>query len=996
MEISAVTLNKELKRGAQAYMVWVQAAEVENKASGEKASPDIPPLIQSLLTEYQELFPEDLPPGLPPSRGQEHEIREIPGSTPPAKPAYRLSPPELQELKSQIEDLLAKGFIRPSVSPYASPVLFVPKKDGGFRMCVDYRALNRQTIKNKYPLPRIDDLLDQLRGARIFSKIDLRSGYHQIRMAENSIEKTAFRTRYGSFEYLVMPFGLCNAPATFQSVMNTVLQPVLDQCAIVYIDDILVYSRSLEEHVRDLRKVLEILRKEKLYTKLSKCNFALREVPFLGHVISDQGIKVDPAKVTAVQKWAAPINVKELQRFLGFANYYRRFIQDYAKICAPLTSLLRKDAEFRWGPEQDQAMQQIKTSLTSAPVLIIADPGKQYTLVTDASDEAIGAVLLQDHGKGLQPIAYETRKLRAAELNYPIHDKEALAIVHAFKVWRCYLEGAETTVQTDHCSLKYLRSQPQLSRRQTRWLEFLEGNFHYSIEYKPGVNNRADALTRPSCHSLQLVGTNPLLKGLFTHGYRVDPDIPLAEKTLRLEWKGDLAYRKGTNKVWVPDYKPLRQLLLEEHHDVISSGHFGVDKTLSHVARHYYWPQLPRDVQQFVSSCDTCQRMKSSKQKSQGLLHPLPIPDRPWQHVSLDFVTGLPLTTSRHNQILVVVDRFSKMAHFFPCNESITADQTAQLFVNEIVRMHGIPEVLVSDRDTRFTSHFWKQLMKLLGTRTGMSSAYHPQTDGQTERVNQVLEQLLRTACRDDTRDWDTHLPLLEFAYNNADHAASGSSPFFLNYGFHPLTPQAPALPPDLPRAHVVADQLHQVWTQTRQRLQRIQERMKREADKHRRPHDVRVGASVLLDTRNLDLSHLPAKLRPRFCGPFQVIEEVTPVTFRLQLPSAWKIHNAFHVSLLRPYRHPDEHFSGRATPPPPPVLLHNEPEYEVERILAHRLRRRGVHRTLEFLVRWKGYDPSEDSWVSESALEHAPLPLRAYLRDSGAEDVSDLTGGLM
>ncbi|GJP33665.1 hypothetical protein CLOM_g18188 [Closterium sp. NIES-68] len=336
------------------------------------------------------------------------------------------------------------------------------------------------------------------------------------------------------------------------------------------------------------------------------------------------------------------------------------------------------------------------------------------------------------------------------------------------------------------------------------------------------------------------------------------------QKRHLLQWDNDIVYRKGPTKIWVPNYPPLRQLLLEEYHDVLYAGHFGSNKTLTGIAKHYYWPHLAEDVQKFVTSYDTCQRMKSSKQKKAGLLQPLPVPEQPWQVVSLDFIIGLPSTTNGHDAILVVIDKFSKMGHFIPTHTAARTEETAQLF---------------------FTSKFWKELMSLLGTKLAMSSAYHPQTDGQTERLNQIVEQLHRAACKDEISKWDLHLPVLEFAYNNATHAATGQTSFFLCYGRHPLKPQKPT----------------------------------------------------------------------------------TSAT----------IHKAFHVQLLKPYRDPNTIFVGRQPLPPPPVLVQNEPEYEVESVLAHRRRRNG---TVELLIRWKGNDPSEDSWVPETDMGNARRPLHDYL----------------
>ncbi|GJP42101.1 hypothetical protein CLOM_g1693 [Closterium sp. NIES-68] len=383
--------------------------------------------------------------------------------------------------------------------PIRRPHIVHAEKDGGFRMCIDYRALNRITIKSR--------------------------GYHQIRGAVEDCHKTAFRTRYGSYEYLVMPFGLTNVPSTFQMTMNDIFRELLDKCVIIYLDDILIYSRSREQHLRDLDAVFTLLHKNRLITKGSKCDFLKQELEFLGHVVSTEGVKIDPKKIKTIQEWKPLTNLKELQGFQGFVNYVRRFIPNIARLSAPLTDRLKDHNCFWWGEKQQAAFDQLKIALTSPPVLRISDPDRPYEVVTNASDIAIGAVLLLDFDDGLQPVAYESRKLQGAQKNYTVHDKEMLAIVHAFKTWRCYLTGADVTVRTDHKSLQYLRAQPNLNPRQIRWLDFLESNFHYTITYKRGANNIADALTRPTAHTAAILvaQTNPLLTGLFTHSYKIDP-----------------------------------------------------------------------------------------------------------------------------------------------------------------------------------------------------------------------------------------------------------------------------------------------------------------------------------------------------------------------------------------------------------------------------------------------------------------------------------------
>ena len=443
-----------------------------------------------VVNEFTSVFPEDLP-GLPPDREVTFEIEVLPGTAPISKAPYRMAPAELKELQIQLQELLDKGFIRPSHSPWGAPVLFVKKKDGALRMCIDYRELNKVTIKNRYPLPRIDDLFDQLKGSVVFSKIDLRSGYHQLKIKETDIFKSAFRTRYGHYEFLVMPFGLTNAPAAFMDLMNRVFKTYLDKFVIVFIDDILIYSKSQEEHVEHLRIVLRILAEQQLYAKFSKCEFWLDKVQFLGHVISKDGISVDPAKIEAVSQWSAPTSVTEIQSFLGLAGYYRRFVEGFSTLAAPLTALTKKDRKFEWTDKCEQSFQELKRRLTSAPVLVLPTDDTEFSVYCDASKIGLGAVLMQDR----KVIAYASRQLKNHEKNYPTHDLELAAVVFALKIWRHYLYGARCQIFTDHKSLKYIFTQKELNMRQRRWLELVK-DYDCEILYHPGKANRvADALS---------------------------------------------------------------------------------------------------------------------------------------------------------------------------------------------------------------------------------------------------------------------------------------------------------------------------------------------------------------------------------------------------------------------------------------------------------------------------------------------------------------------
>ena len=499
--INAMTASKMLRKGCQGYLAFI----VDRRQEGTRLE-DIP-----IVKEFPDVFLDDIS-GLPPDREVEFTIDLIPGTEPISIPPYRMAPVELRELKAQLEGLLSKGFIRLSISPWGAPVLFVKKKDGSLRLCIDYRQLNKVTIRNQYPLLRIDELFDQLQGSRVYSKIDLRSGYHQLRVQESDVPKTAFRTRYGHYEFLVMPFGLTNAPAAFMDLMNRVFQPYLDRFIIIFIDDILVYSGSSEEHSEHLRIVLQTLRERQLYAKLSKCQFWLDRVAFLGHVISVEGVSVDPQKIEAVVNWKPPKNVSEVRSFLGLAGYYRKCVEGFSKIAAPLTKLTRKDVKYDWVDACQQSFKELKGRLTSAPVLALANGRDGFVVYSDASRQGLGCVLMQND----RVIAYASRQLKKHEENYPTHDLELAAVVFALKIWRHYLYGVPCRIFTDHKSLQYIFTQKELNLRQRRWLELIK-DYDCTIEYHLGkANVVADALSRRPESSLSHMrsGYLPLLVDL--------------------------------------------------------------------------------------------------------------------------------------------------------------------------------------------------------------------------------------------------------------------------------------------------------------------------------------------------------------------------------------------------------------------------------------------------------------------------------------------------
>ncbi|WVZ59152.1 hypothetical protein U9M48_009344 [Paspalum notatum var. saurae] len=683
-----------------------------------KALEEIP-----VVCEYPDVFPEELP-GMPPDRDVEFIIDLFPGTAPIAKRPYRMAPAELAELKEQLRELQQKGFIRPSSSPWGAPVLFVTKKDGSMRMCIDYRSLNEVTIKNKYPLPRIDDLFDQLRGAKYFSKIDLRSGYHQLKIREEDIQKTAFVTRYGQYEFTVMPFGLTNAPAYFMNLMNKVFMDGLDKYVVVFIDDILIYSKDAVEHEQHLRVVLEKLRSHQLYAKYGKCEFWLEKVAFLGHIVTAKGVAVDPEKVRAVSEWQQPTNVTEVRSFLGLAGYYRRFIEGFAKIAGPLFALQKKGAKFEWTTACEKSFQELKARLTIAPVLVQPDIFRDFVIYCDVSRQGLGCVLMQD-GK---VIAYASRKLKDHEQNYPTHDLELAAVVHALKIWRHYLLGNKCQIFTDHRSLKYISTQADLNMRQRRWLELIK-DYDLEIHYHPGKANINVHIVHEFQEETLLV--QPVLTDQIKQDQKKDEEIQKAiqqiqkEPTTELKIDADGILRfKG--RLCVPKTGKTRKTILEEAHNSAYSIHLGSTKMYLDLKQGYWWKGMKADVARHVAQCDTCRRVKAEHQKPAGLLQPLPIPVWKWDEVGMDFVTGLPKTSKGNDSIWVIVDRLTKTAHFLPVRTNYNGARLAKIYIENIVKLYGIPSRIVSDRGTQFTSRFWKSLHEAMGTNLDFSSAYHP------------------------------------------------------------------------------------------------------------------------------------------------------------------------------------------------------------------------------------------------------------------------------
>ena len=1030
--VSYKTAAKYIKKGAQSFMLDVTSDQREYPdtvgpsinayALNNADMTHVPAELSNLIKEFADVF-APMPVGVPPDRGISHVIPLAPGSTPAYRGMYRLSPAELDECCKQVRELLEKKLIEPSTSPFSAPILFVSKPDGGLRMCLDYRMLNTMTIKNKAPLPRVDDLFDKLGGCSFFSSLDLQSGYYQIRIPESDVHKTAFNSPLGHFQWRVLTFGLTNAPATFQAEMNHIFAKQLNKFVLVYLDDILIYSKTLKEHIAHMREVLLVLRNNKLYAKLSKCEFCLPEVTFLGHMVGKDGIKVDPKKIKSVRDYPVPKTVTEVRAFLGLCNYFRKYVKGYSHIAHPLTDLTNKDATLKsWNDTHNKSFEHLKKALCEAPVLKIADFNKPFTIVSDASIIGTGAVLLQEG----QPIAYCSKKLSKAERNYFTTEQELLGVIHALEEFRCYVEGGKfpVTIVTDHNPNTFLRTQVTLSRRQARWVEYME-RFDYVWKYIPGRDNMADPLSRtPTFALINASGRSPGVELTDGEGNSTIelPDSWLKESKLSvaiklaytkdksfLHRKEDKLYKLNSDGLWtrgafdsiskidVPNDPALHHAILRELHDSKMAGHPGVKRTYNLVSRYFYWRGMFKFVEHYVQHCHSCQMMKSTNIKPAGLLQPLQLPDYPFQSVSMDLITCLPTTANKNNTIIVMVDRLTKYVILVPTVEKLSAEGFAQLWVDHLVSKHGCPESIVSDRDVRFTSAFWTTLNTLVGADAHMSTAFHPQTDGQTERMNRLLEETLRHFVCYNQSDWDVHLQMASFAINNAVSESTKDSPFHLMKGLNPRLPcsfssmfKNRSTAGKNPSAIKFSDRIQASLAVAKQALLKAQQNQKSFADKKRMELKLKSGDWVMLNTKNLKLKKddrtiARKKLLPKFIGPYRVVEPVgfpgREVSYRLSLPAQCKIHDVFHVSLLKPYKEPsDEQHLGFL--PQPLDWLDGMPMFEVDRIAGHKIvNLRGGQKSLEYLIKWQNFDSSYDTWEpAANIIEDIPSELQIYI----------------
>lgn len=898
---------------------------VETSATRDNTPTALPDFIQQ---EFANVVTDQEPDTLTAHKKVTHRIHLIPGTRPTARAPYRMSHFEVQELKRQINGLMSKGFIVSSNSPFAAPVLFVKKKDGRLRLCVDYRLLNKHTIRNAFPLPVIDDLFIKIGQAKVFSKLDLMSGYHQIRMDRHDEEKTGFVTPFGHYQWKVMPFGVTNGPATFQTFMNA----VLGDCphALVYLDDILIFSETPKNHEAHLRNVLSILHANKLVVSAKKCEFFATKLDFLGHTIDANGLHPNDVKVQTVLNWPTPTDQKQAMQFMGLCNYYRKFVPQFSKIAAPINSYMSGNSS--WSTQHDDAFATLKAKLLSPPVLIIPDFSKTFRLTTDASYSSLGSTLeqLDVDGKLQGVIAYFSRKLTGAQLNYFVMEKEFLAIIESLKHFRSILYGQHFILRTDHISLTFLFAQSKVPQtRVARWLDYLS-EYHFSLQHLKGTkNDAADALSRLGINAITFFNIENELPAPFPEEYLKDPIfrpiyICLRDKTdppkLIRNRLTKFRYRDGLLYFTIPvglDHT-LERLCIPQgdqrsqycnlFHDNIGSGHFDAYRTYYALSAHVYWYGMFKDVRKHVDTCPVCQKQKTLTRNVRPLLKPLPIPQGRWTSVSLDFVTGLPPGPFGHNMIMVIVDRFTKVAHFIPTFKTLTGEMAAYLFIDHVIRLHGFPRQIVSDRDVRFFSKFWITIHHILGIKLTLSSANHPETDGQTERTIQIINRLIRSYIKADPTTWVQLLPLLEFAYNSAYHRSLKTSPFMADIG------RTPQLPPfmntfDLHNTSLRAEdlglRLAALAKRTYAFLSEAQDSMEHSANKKREDIVYHVDDYVLLHQQAYSPREQTAtyrKTHPIYYGPYHLVEKVNDQAFVVDIPKMSKVHRTINTKWFRPF----------------------------------------------------------------------------------------------
>ncbi|CAG9134097.1 unnamed protein product [Plutella xylostella] len=891
--------------------------------------------LEQVLIDHEDVFTSN---GQPTTQA-EHIIDT--GDHPPiAVPPYRLSPPRREILKKEIEQMLESGIITACSSPWAAPVVLVPKPDGQIRLCVDYRRLNAITKPDTYPIPRIDDLLHEAKPTPCMSSIDLKSSYWQLNVRETDREKTAFITPFGIFQFNRMPFGLRNAPATFQRMIDR-FRISINAKILAYLDDIIIFSASFEDHLVDLKQVLNRIREYNLTINLKKCRFCCEAIKYLGHYITPQGLKMDPERVSAIINLPPPSNIKHLISFLQTCSWYRRFIENFSSIAEPLTRLTKKNAKWMWDKEQDVAYNELKLRLTSAPILRQADETKPYIIKTDASSYALGAVLVQGEKEEEHPVEYASRLLTPAERNYSTTEREALAVVWALSKFRGYIDCLPITVVTDHQALKWLMSLKSPSGRLARWALQLQAH-DLTIKYSPGRTNVvADTLSRPPCtdETAQECGICGVEINMPTRSAIDIRNEQLKDKSLQqiVNILEDSSYNENaiywSNKGYVMNNGLLyrhnpnvdaddAQLVVPEHewsnilcayHDDPLAGHYGSEKTYQRICRRYYWKGMRKYIESYVKNCLPCQRYKPSNQKPSGLLQTTVMNQR-FEIVAIDLFGPLPVSNNGMNWIFIIEDVATRWTELFAM-ENATASNCAMILINEIFLRFGFARRVISDNGTQFVSSIMQQVMYCLRIKHAFTPFYHPESNP-VERRNRDLKTQLAILVGDTHRDWPDKLPSIRFAMNTANCSSTEFTPAYMTYGRELRTPDDNThdlreiivsenfIPEITPRLLQLADTLKKA----REVQEQKEETRKQIVDESRKKTPAySPGDLVLVTLHPLSKASqgVSAKLCPRRDGPYVITRRHGPASFELASPNNREGASigVYHASALRPYQ---------------------------------------------------------------------------------------------
>ena len=848
-----------------------------------------------------------------------HHIKLKPGTQPIYVPAYRLPHSKLAQVDRVINEMLSQEVIQPSCSEWNFPMILVDKPDGSVRPVVDFRKLNQKTIPDRIPLPVIADVLRSLGTEnKWFSVIDIKSAFWQIELDKESREMCAFSTPTGHFEYLRMPMGLSNSSLTYTRLMNNVLQGLIGNTASVFLDDILVVSKTEEEHFRKLDLVLSRLAAAGLKIKLEKCKFMKREVKYLGHVLDQNGMRAVHSKVKAVEDFPIPTSVEKVRSFLGLTGYYRKFIKNYAHISQPLTSLLKKNVKFHWEAEQQEAFDTLKTKLTTSPVLIFPNYEQEFILVTDASDIGLGGVLMQERDNKLQPIAYASRLCNAAERNYSITERETLAVIHCLEHFRDMILGYKIKVWTDHTAIQNLFKHKNLRGRLARWFVTLQ-NYDVDFNYIPGKKNTvADALSRNTVnnHSERVMIGNikdlvtlnqeqiteelnkdevwsKVIKYLKSPELHETPKLPGKLKIEELTVEDDLIYRdaKLTGKSVTRDR--VTQLVIPQSmtkdimalvHDSAPSSHPAKEKTYQRAQLKYYWPRMRKDIYAYVENCQICARTKGHTSAPAPMLT-YPTPNKPWERVHIDTLE-LPLSENGYKYLFVAIDYFSRYAILHPIPNK-KAETIASAIFSEIITNHTTPKVIVTDNGGEFNNEVLSELCKIFGVKKVNVMAYHPQSNGVVERLNGKILSCLRTLIDPYSITWDSLIPHVKCALNTQINAATGETPHYILYGEDKKLPYELLNSTPSPVYNIedyVKVRLHKfqlIYARIQDHLKKYSEHMRDQQHKRAKTTNIDVNDNVMVRL------HTPIaesnKLSPKFSGPYRVIEVAGGNKYRLR-----------------------------------------------------------------------------------------------------------------